>query len=295
MHVCASPIVWKPSTTGSPLASVKRRSRLSRPPIGRTPPTGSSGPSRKNWSGPGRIRQACSKPSGSMSAARRSPSSGRIASVIDSVSPSPGTPRYFTKPRLPPSFGSSASAPCRGSRYQRVRYIRPLSWIVSSTVTPCSASHAGTGLRRPIAATTTRAGTVVPSASVTPSTTGVPPVAGTTVRPVTVASVRIVTRGSASAALRSTHSNVVRRTTSTARSSSPGCGSPSAAVVFNVWPPAAMSASSTSGRCSRSSTTTRARNPCVWWACGAPTRSETNASSGSASAGSGSRSSSSTW
>ena len=52
-----------------------------------------------------------------------------------------------------------------------------------------------------------------------------------------------------------------------------------------------MSASSTSGRCSRSSTTMRARNPWVWCACGAPARSETNASSGSASAGSGSRSS----
>ena len=61
-----------------------------------------------------RARAAAGTPARSrrdrMSAARSSPSSGRIASVIESVSPSPGTPRYFTKPRSPPSFGSSASA-----------------------------------------------------------------------------------------------------------------------------------------------------------------------------------------
>ena len=47
-----------------------------------------------------------SKPSGSLSAVRRSRSSGSMARVIDSVSPSPGTPMNFTKRRSPPSLGS---------------------------------------------------------------------------------------------------------------------------------------------------------------------------------------------
>ena len=54
-------------------------------------------------------------------------------------------------------------------------------------------------------------------------------------------------------------------------------------------------ASSTSGKRSRSSTTRRARKPWVWWTCGAPRRSASNASSASATSGRGSRSSTSTW
>ena len=78
-------------------------------------------------------------------AARRRP--GAMASVIDSVSPSPGTPRYFTKPRSPPSFGSSATSTPGGSRYQRDRYIEPARDGPSRAPRRrASPSQAGTGL-----------------------------------------------------------------------------------------------------------------------------------------------------
>ena len=78
---------------------------------------------------------------------------------------------------------------------------------------------------------------------------------GVPVTPVARTSVRTSTRGSAATAWRSTHSNVVRRTISAARSASPGSSSPKSATAGMVVHPSARSASSTSGKRSRSSTT----------------------------------------
>src|ERR687893_2545065 len=184
--------------------------RLSRPPMGRTVPTGSRGPAAKNWSGPGSARQARSNPSGSDTAARSGASSVRMARVIDSVPPSPGTPRYFTYPRSPPSLGSRVAPNPSGSRYQRDRYISPLSRVVSGMSTPTAPSHVLTNPRRPVAATTMSADTVVPSSRTTPSTRGAPraatagPSPAATVNPETPSPLTTVTPGSASAAWRST-------------------------------------------------------------------------------------------
>ena len=78
MHVWASPTAWKPSTVGCPSSSTKRAQPVEQPAHRPHAADGSSGRARKNWSGPGRRRQARSKPSGSDSAVRSSPSSGRI-------------------------------------------------------------------------------------------------------------------------------------------------------------------------------------------------------------------------
>ncbi len=147
-----------------PSSSVKVRSRLRRPVIGRTPPIGCMGrPCAKKRSGPGSSSQARSKRSGSERAVRRSLSAVRMARVTDRVSPSPGMPRNFTKPRSPPSLASTGTSTC-GLRYQRDRYISPLSWMVSGISTPTSASHPGTSPRRPVHAITMSASTVLPSA-----------------------------------------------------------------------------------------------------------------------------------
>ena len=51
--VWASPMAWKPSTVGPPVVVDERRSRLSRPVIGRTPPIGSSRAVAEEQVGPG--------------------------------------------------------------------------------------------------------------------------------------------------------------------------------------------------------------------------------------------------
>ena len=90
------------------------------------------------------------------------------------MSASPGMARYFTWPRSPPRRGSGGRLKPSGSRYQRLRYMSPLSWTVSSTSTPTSRSQAGTSPRRPVAATTTSASMVEPSSRRRPTTRGTP-------------------------------------------------------------------------------------------------------------------------
>ena len=213
--------------------------------------------------------------------------------MTENVSASPGMARYFTWPRSPPRRGSGGRLKPSGSRYQRLRYMSPLSWTVSSTSTPTSRSQAGTSPRRPVAATTTSASMVEPSSRRRPTTRGMPPSLGgwsATSTPSTPTPATTSTPGSANAAFRSTHSNVVRRTARTVRSSSPGRASPRLCANGIGNPPAASSDASTSGKRSRRRTRIRARKPWVWRACGAPDRSVVNASSGSDEAGSWSRS-----
>ena len=126
MQVWASPTAWKPRTTGLPVVvdeaaqavqeaahRAHATERLQRARPGRT---------GRDRAAAGRPR---SKPSGSLSAVRRSRSSGSMARVIDRVSPSPGTPMNFTKRRSPPSFGSRTVWPPAGSRYQRGQVHEP--------------------------------------------------------------------------------------------------------------------------------------------------------------------------
>ena len=139
VHVWASPTAWKPSDGGGPSSSTKRRMPVEQPAHRPHAAERLERPvAEERGSGPGRTRQASSKRSGSASAARSSPSALRTARVTDSVPPSPGTARYFTKPRSPPSFGSSVMSTPGGRRYQRETYMSPLSWTVSGTSTPSS-------------------------------------------------------------------------------------------------------------------------------------------------------------
>ncbi len=128
------------------------------------------------------------------------------------------------------------------------------------------------GRARPLAATTTSASTVVPSSSRTPVTIGSRRPGRRRRRgrstPTPGAHRRRPARPARPGAAPTRRWCAAR--SSTARSSSPGSGSPRLAVVGIVMPPAASRASSTSGKRSRSTTTRRARKPWVWWTCGAP-------------------------
>ena len=160
-----------------------------------------------------------------------------------------------------------------------------LGTTVSGTSTPTSASQAGTGRagrwrrrrrrrRRPCRRRGGRRSTRGASA----------PVAGAADEPGDRRRrVRSSTPGWRAAAWRSTHSKVVRRTMSTARSSSPGCGSPRLSVGGQGRAP-----DGAAGRRARRGSGRAARRRCGRGSrgsgatCGAPRRSAANASSASA-------------
>ncbi len=100
----------------------------------------------------------------------------------------------------------------------------------SSTIsTPCSASHPGIGVRRPVASTTSRRAVTSPSSTPTPRARG-PVAVGSTSRPAARRPPSIRISGRRSTARRSTDSNVVRRAATATRSSSPGCPTPAGTV-----------------------------------------------------------------
>ena len=129
----------------------------------------------------------------------------------------------------------------------------------------------------------------VPSSSRTPVTTGVPsPSASGRRSPATPRRCGPRRRAGRSGRLRSTHSNVVRRTMITWRSSSPGCGSPRLAVIGIVDAAGGEQVVEHVGEAvAQRDLKRRARKPWVWCTCGAPRRSAANASSASAAAAAG--------
>src|SRR5581483_5092178 len=151
---------------------------------------------------------------------------------------------------------------------------------------PSAASHSGARERRPVASTTSDAGSTPPSARRTPVTTGRAPSADVPVSPIAISPSCSATPGHARALSRSDHSNAARRQARRTTSSSssrggsrmPG-GTSSASGISRT--PAARSRSSTSGRCASSTCRRRARKACEWRNCGTPPRCQVvNASSG---------------
>ena len=133
--------------------------------------------------------------------------------------------------------------------------------------------------RAPSAATTRSASRTVPSSRSTPSTTG-DAVGRRPARPSAPVTVDAGADVDAGLGERPRGAGPTRRWCG-GRSAPRGPRRPAAArrgrrSSASSCTPAASSASSTSGKWSRSSTTMRARNPWVWWTCGAPRRSAAN-------------------
>ena len=165
----------------------------------------------------------------------------------------------------------------------------PHSTRSSMISTPCSASHPGIGVRRPVASTTSRRAVTSPSSTPTPRARG-PVAVGSTSRPAARRPPSIRISGRRSTARRSTDSNVVRRAATATRSSSPGCPTPAGTVEGRVAAsassghPASRRSSSTSGASAARTARHRARNVCEWPACGVARRGMRRAGSPSGSA-----------
>ena len=236
--MCESPTAWKLSTLGAPASSVNRRIRLSNPPIGRTSPIASRSSPPNHSSGPGRFRQAWSKVSGSDRMRRSSRSPEPIARVAETIRPSVGTIRNF-------EIAEVASELRRRRRGHRLVEPVPTGQVHQSALAD------GLGDRHPDPGRPGRHVATPPGRRDDQIGRELGPVleddAGhhrgrrrrwtPASSPRTGAALRSSTPGSSAAARRRIHSNVLRRTSKMARSSSPGWGSPSAAVPDMVVQP----------------------------------------------------------
>ena len=256
----ASPTAWTPRTVGAPSSSTKRRRRLSRPPIGLDPAQRLGRTVAANRSlGPGSSRQARSNRSAAARRARSSPSAGGHGQRHRQRPAVAGDAEELQVAQVAGQAGSVATrAASGGNRYQRVKYIRPLSITTSGIghperlqpggqprAPPPGRDHDEVGVeRRPVAQRDPadgRAGTAGGGRSRPPGP-----------RPRRRCGPRRRARPGSPGAGPS-------RASCAARSGRPGprrpaAGSPRLAVVGIVVPPTARRSSRTSGKRSRSST-----------------------------------------